>query len=66
MSPLAAFHGLDVDDLDVRASSVRARLDEARCILAFVELERGDAELVCTLINVADLAVADCMPADPP
>ena len=45
--------------------SVRARLDEARRILAFVELERGDAELVCTLINVADLAVADCMPDGP-
>lgn len=42
--------------------SVRYRLDEARRLLAMVDLDTGSADIINALIDVADLAVADTMP----
>lgn len=41
--------------------SVRYRLDEARRLLAMVDLDTGPADLINALIDVADLAVTDTM-----
>lgn len=41
--------------------SVRYRLDDARRLLAMVDLDTGPADLINALIDVADLAVTDTM-----
>lgn len=46
--------------------SVRARLDEARRLLSFIDVGHEAAELINTLIDVADLAVTDCFPTATP
>lgn len=41
--------------------SVRYRLDDARRLLAMVDLDTGPADLINAMIDVTDLAVTDTM-----